>query len=289
MSTMSNEELVKQYQSGNSQAMAQLYLSLQRFIGKLAGKFKGIGDPDDLKQEGALGLMEAAKKFDAGRGVSFVNFCAPWIKAYMLRFIAQNRSVRLPVEYYSIVAKYRKLCNQFEIQQHRKPTDREAAQILGVPERRLRTIIYSGMETATISLDSPAYSDDENEATIENTISDGKDIAADFTEDQAHAEAAAKIWHEVNQLTPEQALVIRQQFKESKTLPEIAAENHMAYRDTCSLQQSGMRQLRKQKAMREIAEDYDIYSRSLKCGGFGTFSRSWTSSTERMALRLCDK
>ena len=97
---MSNEQIVVRIQAGENTAdnMLKLWQQTEGFIAKLAMSYQGYAELEDLKQEGYIGLCEAVRQYDAGKGVPFINYAAFWIRQAMRRYIDNCCGVvRLPV------------------------------------------------------------------------------------------------------------------------------------------------------------------------------------------------
>ena len=95
---MTNEQLVARIQAGENTAenMLQLWQQTKAFVAKLAKKYKGYAEFDDLMQEGYLGLNEAVNHYDVSQHIPFINYAAYWIKQCMQRFVERDSTVRLP-------------------------------------------------------------------------------------------------------------------------------------------------------------------------------------------------
>jgi len=125
----------------------------------IASRFVGRGvDWDDLVQEGTLGLMRAAEKFDPGRGFRFSTYAHWWIRQGIQRAIADHgRTVRLPVHLNEQLLRLRRCAAHLSQRLGREATREELAQAAGVPLEKVRALLLQSR--APLSLDAPAGQD----------------------------------------------------------------------------------------------------------------------------------
>ena len=123
----------------------------------IAKKYQGRGLAlQDLIQEGSLGLIRAAEKFDPERGFQLSTMATPWIRQAITRAIAQtSRTIRLPDQVHLDLGSVRSARRDLELRHERLPTDAELASHLNISIAKLRHIDRSGLIADTISSDSP--------------------------------------------------------------------------------------------------------------------------------------
>ena len=161
----SDEEifLSQQIQSGNHQALDALVKSNLRFVISVAKQYQNQGLPlADLINEGNLGLIKAAKRFDSTKGFKFISYAVWWIRQAILQSLAeQARIVKLPQNKVDTINKINRAFSKLEQEFQREPTADEIADILEMNillvDQSLQSCGYH------LSLDAPLYDDEENE------------------------------------------------------------------------------------------------------------------------------
>ena len=132
---LSNEQLVIRIKAGEdvSGNMEQLYNQVRRFIHAVAWKYRDSGELEDQEQEGYLALYPAIDGYDPAQGVKFLTYAEYHIRQRMRRCLQMNGScLRFPVHCLEKVQRYKCLCNAFNREYGREPSDREAAAFMGL-------------------------------------------------------------------------------------------------------------------------------------------------------------
>lgn len=131
-----------------------------RLVVSIAKKYIGQGVLFmDLVQEGSLGLIKAAEKFDYSKNFKFSTYATWWIKQTIIRAISNNsRTIRIPVHMTDKIRKYKKMYTTLSFELGREPTDMEVAEGLGITSKQLMTIKKSIIKEP-ISLETPVTED----------------------------------------------------------------------------------------------------------------------------------
>ncbi|HOE38129.1 MAG TPA: RNA polymerase sigma factor RpoD/SigA [Bacteroidales bacterium] len=164
-------ELAQRIKQGDREALEKLTRANLRFVVSVAKQYQNQGlSLPDLINEGNLGLMRAAEKFDETRGFKFISYAVWWIRQSILQALAeQSRIVRLPLNQVGSLNKINKAFSKFEQENERKPTTEELAKALDLPEDKINdTLRVSGRH---ISVDAPFVQGEENSLldVLENT------------------------------------------------------------------------------------------------------------------------
>ena len=155
-------ELAQRIKKGDQEALDKLTRANLRFVVSVAKQYQnqGISLPD-LINEGNLGLIKAAEKFDETRGFKFISYAVWWIRQSILQALAeQSRIVRLPLNQVGSLNKINKALSQFEQQYERQPSPDELADMLEIPREKIAdTLRVSGRH---VSVDAPFVDGEDN-------------------------------------------------------------------------------------------------------------------------------
>ncbi|MDD2525903.1 MAG: RNA polymerase sigma factor RpoD/SigA [Bacteroidales bacterium] len=154
-------ELALRIRQGDEGAFNKLVRANLRFVVSVAKQYQGHGIPlTDLINEGNLGLITAARKFDETRGFRFISYAVWWIRQSIMQSIAQQgRMIRLPLNQVGCVSKIQKATIRFEQENQRKPSIDELSEVTGLPEDQISQLTHSS--GSTLSVDK-SFSDGED-------------------------------------------------------------------------------------------------------------------------------
>ncbi len=155
-------ELAKRIKQGDQLALERLTKANLRFVVSVAKQYQNQGlSLPDLINEGNLGLIKAAQRFDETRGFKFISYAVWWIRQSILQALAeQSRIVRLPLNQVGSLNKINKAFSRLEQEYERAPSADELAQALEVPEHKVSdTMKVSGRH---VSMDAPFEEGEEN-------------------------------------------------------------------------------------------------------------------------------
>lgn len=132
-------ELAQRIKKGDRKALEKLTKANLRFVVSVAKQYQNQGlSLPDLINEGNLGLIKAAEKFDETRGFKFISYAVWWIRQSILQAIAeQSRIVRLPLNQVGSVNKINRILNKFEQEHERRPNVDEIADQIDLPEDKI--------------------------------------------------------------------------------------------------------------------------------------------------------
>lgn len=155
-------ELAQRIKKGDQAALEKLTRANLRFVVSVAKQYQNQGlSLPDLINEGNLGLIKAAEKFDETRGFKFISYAVWWIRQSILQALAeQSRIVRLPLNQVGSLNKINKAFSKFEQEHERKPSPEELAEALELPADKVAdTLRVSGRH---VSVDAPFVDGEDN-------------------------------------------------------------------------------------------------------------------------------
>jgi len=154
--------LAQEIRRGNRRAQDKLTRANLRFVVSVAKQYQNQGlSLPDLIDEGNLGLIKAAEKFDETRGFKFISYAVWWIRQSILQALAeQSRIVRLPLNQVGAQAKIKKAIEQFEQENERRPSIAELAIILDQSEEKVAVTLKSFSKH--VSIDAPFVDGEDN-------------------------------------------------------------------------------------------------------------------------------
>lgn len=187
-------ELAKKIRNGDEEALDVLTKANLRFVVSVAKQYQGQGlSLADLINEGNMGLMKAARRFDETRGFKFISYAVWWIRqSIMLAIVEQARLVRMPLNKVGSYTKLNRLSQQLEQEFEREPTIEELAAAMDMKEGDLKDLAARG-NLRHISMDAPVSSDADN-ATMLDLMQDNdsgskpdKDLLSDSLKEEISA------------------------------------------------------------------------------------------------------
>ena len=169
-------ELAQRIRKGDKKALERLTKANLRFVVSVAKQYQNQGlSLPDLINEGNVGLIKAAEKFDETRGFKFISYAVWWIRQSILQAIAeQSRIVRLPLNQVGSVNKINKLLNKFEQENERRPSVEEISESLDLPEEKIDEAM--SVNTRHVSVDAP-FVDGEDNSLLDVLINDDAPMA----------------------------------------------------------------------------------------------------------------
>jgi len=155
-------ELARRIRKGDAQALDKLTKANLRFVVSVAKQYQGQGlSLTDLINEGNVGLITAARKFDETRGFKFISYAVWWIRQSILQALAeQSRIVRLPSNQVGTLGKVNRFYSKFLQENERRPTVEEISDALEIDEEKIRSALESS--SRHVSMDAPLADDDQS-------------------------------------------------------------------------------------------------------------------------------
>lgn len=286
---MTNEQLVIRIKAGEDVAgnMQQLYDQTKAFIHTVAMRYRGRAELEDLEQEGYLALYPAIDGYDPDRGMKFLTYAEYHIRKQMQRYIHDcSHNFRMPQYCHERLVKYQKFCGEFLAKYSRDPSDEESAYFLGMSVQQIHEIKKNVCLSKVRSLDS--YLTEDEDITLGETVPGKEDMEGDVVDQMAHKQLQETLWPLVDALPGKQGAVIRARYQDGMSLPEIAIHIEAEKEEVQKLQAKALNGLRHPSILKKLSPFLPevMESMAYKGNGAETFNRSWTSSTERVAMLL---
>ena len=202
-------ELAKQIKLGDQSALEKLTKANLRFVVSVAKQYQNQGlSLSDLINEGNLGLIKAAQRFDETRGFKFISYAVWWIRQSILQALAeQSRIVRLPLNKVGSLNKINKAFSELEQSYEREPSPDEIAALIEMPKEEIETTL--GVAARHVSMDAPFVKGEENSLldVLENRHMPNTDKGLAYTES-----LRLEIERSLSTLTPRQCDVVKLYF-----------------------------------------------------------------------------
>ena len=236
-------ELARRIRNGDRAALEKLVKANLRFVVSVAKQYQNQGlSLPDLIDEGNLGLIKAAEKFDETLGFKFISYAVWWIRQSILQALAeQSRIVRLPLNQVGSLNKINKAYQRFEQEHERKPSAEELAELLDIPVDKIAdTLKMSGRQ---VSVDAP-FVEGEDNSLIDVMVNEDSPNA-DHT--LINESLSREIDRALATLTPREADIIRKFFGigvPEKTLEEIGIEFRLTRERVRQIKEKAIRRLK---------------------------------------------
>ena len=240
-------ELAQRIREGDQSALDKLTKANLRFVISVAKQYQNQGlTLSDLINEGNVGLVKAAQRFDETRGFKFISYAVWWIRQSILQAIAeQSRVVRLPLNKIGDINKIRKASIHLEQVHQRVPSASEIAKELDMTVSSVKQSLKNS--SRSLSMDAP-FQEGENDNNLYDVISSGETPNPDKA--LIHESLKIEIDRALDTLAPREADVVKLNFglsgQPAMTLQEIG--------DTFELSRERVRQIR-EKAIRRLRQE----------------------------------
>lgn len=236
--------LARKIKEGDKDALQKLTRANLRFVVSVAKQYQhqGLSLPD-LINEGNIGLIKAAEKFDDTRGFKFISYAVWWIRQSIMQALAdQSRLVRLPLNQVGSVNKINKISNKFEQEFERKPSIAEIAEEINLSQERVSDAIKGN--NRHVSMDAPLTDGNDNGLADLLQGNEGPDIDTHLLLESLREELklALNILDERERIVIEAFYGINQP---EMTLQEIGAKKGLTRERARQIREKAIRKLRK--------------------------------------------
>ncbi|MCK9202918.1 MAG: RNA polymerase sigma factor RpoD/SigA [Bacteroidales bacterium] len=237
-------QLAQRIRQGDQAALEKLCKANLRFVVSVAKQYQNQGlSLPDLINEGNVGLIKAARRFDETRGFKFISYAVWWIRQSILQALAeQSRIVRLPLNQVGSLSKMSKATVKLEQRFERPPSLKELATELEIPEQKVADTIR--MSTRIVSMDAP-IDQDEDTKMIDVFVSED---SPNTDEPLIHESLALEIQRSLSTLTEKERGIINMFYgigvPHSYTLEEIGAIYDLTRERVRQIKEKAIRRLK---------------------------------------------
>lgn len=243
LTTDQEVELAQRIRKGDKRALERLTKANLRFVVSVAKQYQNQGlSLPDLINEGNVGLIKAAEKFDETRGFKFISYAVWWIRQSILQAIAeQSRLVRLPLNQVGSVNKITRVLNKFEQEHERKPSVDEIAERVDLPEDKIADAMKAN--SRYVSMDAP-IADGKDSSMIDFLSGDSSNTDRELAIESLKAEVSRIL----KLLTDKEQKVLRAFFgidgSPEMTLDEIGEKYNLTRERVRQIKEKALRRLR---------------------------------------------
>lgn len=286
---MTNEDIVLKIQQGATDRdyMELLCVQNKRLVYYVAKKYGNLAELEDLTQIGFIGLIKAAWDYKPDSGDAFSTYAINAMRWEIFRELNKTSSnIRLPEHMRAKVLAYTREVERAEKEHGQRLGDLLMCRRLDVSAKELETIKAAYRTANDISLFKKHSNDKGDDQELINAIADESQSYDDVIDSIFNDELAAVLWNEVDSLEEQRASVLRQRYKENKTLRECGESLNLSFERVRQVEANALNELRGGKHRSKLLPflDDDRRSGGLVGVGYGNFNRTWTSSTERTAI-----
>ena len=242
---------------GDQKAIQGLVEANLRFVVKVANRFSGAGPSLlDLINEGNIGLLQAARRFDPARNVKFISYAVWWIRQGIMQMLAeQSGPTRLPLKQAGLLYKIRTKTEELTKVHDREPTPKELADALGVKLREIEEI--QRVARRPVSLDSPVTEDSDTAYMDLMADEDAPAVDHDLLESSLRGEIAGLLGN----LAPREREVIELRFGittgETMTLEEVGTKLGLSRERIRQIEKKAKKKLQRLARSRHLADFLD--------------------------------
>ena len=240
--TEEEAELARRIRQGDEEAVVKLTKANLRFVVSVAKQYQGQGmGLTDLINEGNVGLITAARKFDETRGFKFISYAVWWIRQSILQALAEHsRLMRLPQNQVGNVSRVHRFYNEFLQENERRPSVEEIAEALHLePEKVSGALLTAGRH---ISMDAPLVDDEDSCLLDLLTNRDNTQTDSTLVKESLHEDVGMAL----NQLPKPEAKVLRLFFGincQERKLEEIGEIMHLSRERVRQIKEKAVRKL----------------------------------------------
>jgi RNA polymerase sigma-B factor len=281
-----NEDAIRTLQAQevpDKDLILNLWMFNQGLIHQILRKYKGLADYDDLTQEAFISFYNAVFAYSGEQGAKFSTFLSVCVTNHIIKYLKSDRLVKLPDSIKTLKIKYNRAFNELSQSQGREPTRAEIATFIGCSIEDIEALAGVGQ---AVSLDKVQGAGDEG-ATLLDTLKSSVDIENSIIEQEYSQYQKTALWGILDDcLTCRENEIIKQHYKQNKTLQEIAERQGITPQRASKIEADTFSKLRRNPKIKRLANELEIADSMLFRGSCRTFKRKQTSVVEQIALKV---
>ena len=244
LTTEEEVALAQRIKAGDQAALEKLVRANLRFVVSVAKQYQNQGlSLQDLINEGNLGLVKAAQRFDETRGFKFISYAVWWIRQSILQAVAeQARIIRLPMNQVGALARVKKAVALLEQKLERRPSMKEIADEIGMPEEKVAQLL--SLNSHAVSTDAPL--DDEDDASFLDVYIADDEVQTDAAVEQESTSNAIR--NSLDMLNEKERTIICMYFglgtSREYSLEEIAMKLNISRERTRQIRDRALKRLK---------------------------------------------
>ena len=281
------EETVAMMRAGSDQCgcLASLWELIRNLAASEARRYSHVAEFEDLMQESFLAMVKAAECYDPEAGTKFSTYAVLWIRQALRKYACDNSScIRIPASERRLHRLYKTAADDYRKATGREPGRRELSHMLGLPFSKLEEIERTMGLVHVQSLDSPLGEEDGN--TLGDMVPDAMDLAGSVEELEDRKILYTELWEAVSALDQEDADVIRKRYIKGCTRKQIGEGIGRTAAQVMAMESRALRTLGRKSRIRRLYLPEEIESFAYRHTGVSEFNRTWTSTTEKCALKI---
>lgn len=246
--------LTRRIKEGDQEALDKMVRANLRFVVSVAKQYQHQGLPlGDLINEGNVGLIKAAKKFDETRGFKFISYAVWWIRQAIMEALSEKaRVIRIPLNQVGVLSKINKAYARLEQDLGRVPSPEEIADELDLPEQKVKDTLSSSRNH--VSYDAPMGGDQENSSMIEVLSNDFPSTDSIMVEESLKVD----IERSLSLLDPKCREIIKLNYgigyTHSRSLDEIGEKYSLTRERVRQIKEKGLRKLRSESRSKMLKQ-----------------------------------
>ncbi len=290
---MTNEEIVLLYQhSDNKKYYSELlYNQNKKMIYKIAKRYIGYAEIDDLMQEGFIALLDGADKWKEDEGVLFTTYVYKAITSHLRLYIDTNCNVvRIPSHQKARILKMKKVIDSYIKESGSSPGIKELSKLLNLSREDTEQLLSDAL-FLDVQSTNEVLKDNDNLATLEDTIPDSFNQYEALEDSMENERLKNVLWGIVDKLPPAERQIIHERYENNLSSNSICDVMGITEQSLKNAEARAFRELRKHSnkaKLKPFFNESKLYSISIKYAGYGYFKNTWTSSPE-MAVLMCEK